>query len=60
MIRNAGGLVEMIIYEGIQHADLILGNAGTLDGESYGAPSIEVARWFEKFGGYSTEQIVIL
>lgn len=59
MIRNAGGLVEMIIYEGIQHADLILGNAGTLDGESYGAPSIEVARWFEKFGGNSTDNIVI-
>ena len=60
MIRNAGGMVEMVIYNGIGHADLIQGNAGTLDGESYGAPSIEAARWFEKFGGYSTEQIVIL
>ena len=58
MIRNAGGMVEMIIYKGIGHAELIQGDAGTLNGESYGAPSIEAARWFERFGGYPTSDIV--
>ena len=60
MIQNAGGQCEYILYEGLGHGTLQGGNKGTLDGVQFGAPCIELARWFEKFGGYSTENIVIV
>ena len=60
MIQNAGGQCEYILYEGLGHGTLQGGNKGTLDGVQFGAPCIELAKWFEKFGGYSTENIVIV
>lgn len=59
MIQNAGGQCEYILYEGLDHSSLQGGNKGTLDGTQFGAPCIEMAKWFEKFGGYSTENIVV-
>lgn len=59
MIQNAGGQCEYILYQGLDHSSLQGGNKGTIDGAQFGAPCIEMAKWFEKFGGYSTENIII-
>lgn len=48
MIQNAGGQCEYILYSGLNHSSLQAGNKGTLDGTQFGAPCIEMSRWFEK------------
>lgn len=60
MIHNAGGQCEYILYKGLGHGSLQDGNKGSIGGTPFGAPCIEMARWFEKFGGYSTENIQIV